>query len=96
MQILAVGSIAVASTCIHGIVTVSGLDLATNSHTGVAINGWFILLSLVVSGFDVVAIGELFMDIKVLNIKIPIRHSLWYLSAIIVSFTPTIISYRCT
>ena len=82
-QILAAGSIAVASTCIHGIL-VSGL--ASNSIPGVAINGWFILLSLVVSVFDIVAIGELFIDIRVLNIKIPFHHSLWYLSTIIVSF----------
>ena len=82
-QILAAGSIAVASTCIHGIL-VSGL--ASNSIPGVAINGWFILLSLIVSVFDIVAIRELFVDIRVLNIKIPFHHSLWYLSTIIVSF----------
>ena len=87
MQVLAAGSIAVASTSIHGILE-SG-HLTTDFHAGIAINGWFILLSLIVSIFDMVAIGELFTDVRVLNIKIPFRHSLWYLSTIIVSFIDT-------
>ena len=85
LQVLVVGSIAVASTCIHGIL-VSGL--ATDSHPAIAINSWFILLSLIITIFEIVAIGELFTDIKLLNIKIPFRHSLWYLSTIIVSILP--------
>ena len=50
-----------------------------------ATSGWLIFISLVVTTFHMVAIVDLFTDIKLLRIKIPLGKSLWYLFTIIVS-----------
>ena len=50
-----------------------------------ATNGWFIFLCLVETVLQIVAITELFLDIKLLKIKIPLGKSLWYLVNIVVS-----------
>ena len=50
-----------------------------------ATNGWFIFLCLVEIVLQIVAITELFLDIKLLKIKIPLGKSLWYLVNIVVS-----------
>ena len=50
-----------------------------------ATNGWFIFLCLVETILQIVAITELFLDIKLLKIKIPLGKSLWYLVNIVVS-----------
>ena len=50
-----------------------------------ATNGCFIFLCLVETVLQIVAITELFLDIKLLKIKIPLGKSLWYLVNIVVS-----------
>ena len=49
------------------------------------INGWLICFSLMLMVFQIVAIVDLFTDIKLLKIKFPCGSSLWYLVTIIVS-----------
>ena len=52
-----------------------------------AANGWLLFVSIVLIIFQIAAIIGLFVDIKVLKIKIPCGGSLWYLLTIIVSPT---------
>ena len=77
------GSIVVGSTCIEAVNHVTGM--ASALPYGVAINVWFICLSLVVAIFQAVAAVDLFTHIRLFYIKIPFSGSLCYLITIIVS-----------
>ena len=83
MQVMTVGNVVIGSTCIDAAKQVRGV--ASSVTFGVAINGWFIFLSLVAAIFQAVATVDLFTHIKLFYIKIPISGSLWYLIMIAVS-----------
>ena len=61
---------------------------STNVESGVfdtmSTAGWIIFLSLLVVIYQILAVSQLFLNFKLLHIKIPIRKSFWTVFSIIV------------
>ena len=90
MQVAGVIGIIVASICIDGLTIIQAIFLSWRIDTvfGInvmAVNGWFIFLSLAEMIVQAVAIITFFVDIKLFKRKIPLGKSLWYLFNLIVS-----------
>ena len=84
MQVAAVIGVIVGSACIDKIPLYTNDDVIFGVNLR-ATNGCFIFLSLVEIILQIVAVIELFLDVKLIKIKIPLGNTLWYLVNLIVS-----------